>query len=168
MTSRMASQITGVLCTLLVAGTAQAERNDEFFQPLDDAPRFMLYVQKQLGTSPRKSKALSFGVSVERQTPMWSSVHAGSTRTPTVRLLDLRFAPYDDGAVYLNGLQLTGKGPYTLGYEGSYGEEGSWGSPWLWGIGGVALLLGISCATENFPCDDSYDSGDRDYRPPGS
>jgi hypothetical protein len=163
----MTSRITCVLCTLFVAGTAQAERSDESFQPLDDAPRFMLYVQKQLGTSPRKRKALSFGVSVERQTPMWSSVHVGSTRAPTVRLLDLRFAPYDHGAVYFNGLQLTGKGPYTLGYEGSYGEEGSWGSPWLWGLGGLAALLGISCATDNFPCDDSYDSDERGYRPPG-
>ncbi|MGH8186023.1 MAG: hypothetical protein ACREUC_05635, partial [Steroidobacteraceae bacterium] len=63
------------------------------------------------------------------------------------------------------GLQLTGKGPSALGYEDSYGEGGSWGNPWVLGLGGLAALLGISCATDNFPCDDSYDSDDG-YRPP--
>jgi len=162
----MNSRISCVLCTLLVAGTAHAERGNEAFQPLDDAPRFMLYVQKQIGTKPRKSKALSFGLSVERQTPLWSGAHAGSTRAPTVRLLDLRFAPYDDGTVFFNGLQLTGKGPYTLGYEGSFGEGESWSNPWVWGLGGLAALLGISCATDNFPCDDDSYGSDGDYRPP--
>jgi hypothetical protein len=53
-------------------------------------------------------------------------------------------------------MQLTGKTSYALGYEG---EGGSWRSPWFWGGAGLAVALALSCATDNFPCDDDSYNG---------
>jgi hypothetical protein len=81
----------------------------------------------------------------------------------TARVFDFRVAPFDDGAIFLNGFRLSGGTPQGLGWE-SYGPPG-WGNPWMWAliIGGAAAA---SCATENWPCEDDGYGGDDDYTPP--
>ena len=143
----------GVCATLLVANAVQA---DERFGVLDDSPRFMLYVHKELGSARHKSTGPSFGFAVDR---------ASNARA---RIFDLRVAPFDHGAIMLNGFRLTGQ-MQGLGYSGSYGEGGdSWGNPWLWAALGIGAAPGISCATDNWPCDDGSYGGDDDYQVPGT
>jgi hypothetical protein len=124
-----------VCATMLVAGAARADDADRAFASLDDSPRFMLYVHKQIGAPRHKSTGPSFGFAVDRSKSM--------------KVLDLRFAP-SDGAFFFNGLQLTGKTPEGLGWE-SYG--GPNGYLW-WGAAALGALLIVSCATDNEPCDD--------------
>ena len=148
---RVSNLCWGLCATLAVASAAQA---DEPFDRLDDSPRFMLYVHKELGTARHKSTGPSFGFAVDRASK--------------ARIFDLRVAPFDGGAVMFNGLKLTGGTPLGRGYSGSYGEDESWSwsNPWLWAGAGLAAALGISCATDNWPCDGgSYN--DDTYRVPG-
>lgn len=166
------SNLSWALCTtMLVASAAQADGADRPFGVLDDSPRFMLYIHKQVGTARHKSIGPSFGFAVDRSTSIWSYGDSSVVHAATARIFDLRVAPFDDNAIFLNGLQLTGNTARGLGYEGSYGEgsfgEGtSWNSPWLWGAVIIGGALGISCLTDNFPCDDNYQAND-DYRVPG-
>ena len=141
----------GACATLLVASGAHADGADRAFDTLDDAPRFMLYVHKQIGTPRHKSLGPSFGFAVERST----------FRTTSTKVLDLRFAPYDGGALFFNGMQLTGKTTEAMNWE-SYG--GPNGYLW-WGAAALAALIVVSCATDNTPCDD--DDGGSGYSPPG-
>lgn len=143
----------GACATILAAGTAQADGADRAFDAFDDSPRFMLYVHKELGGARHKSAAPSFGFAVDR-----SSIASS-------RVFDLRVAPFADNAIFLNGLQIAGQ-PQGFGYSGSYGEGASWDNPWLWFAAALGGALGISCLTDNWPCDDSYDD-DGDYRVPG-
>jgi hypothetical protein len=163
---KVANFCWGVCATILVAGTAQADGADRPFDALDDSPRFMLYVHKQLGSAPRQSKGPSFGFAVDRSTPLWSRGDSPAPASATARIFDLRVAPFDDSAIFLNGLQLTGSAQQGLGYEGSYGEGASWNNPWLWFAAALGAAIGISCLTDNWPCEDSYD-GDSGYRVPG-
>lgn len=151
---RVSNVCWGLCAMILASGTAQADGGSPPFGMLDDSPRFMLYVQKQIGGTRHRSTGPSFGFAVDR-----------SMATST-RIFDLRVAPFDDGAIMLNGLQVTGKGPQRLGYEGSYGEGASWNNPWLWFAAALGAAIGISCLTENWPCDDSYD-GEPRYTVPG-
>src|SRR5687767_269793 len=65
------SNFSWALCaTILVAGSAQADRADEPFGILDDSPRFMLYVHKEIGGARRKSAGPSFGFAVDRTVPL--------------------------------------------------------------------------------------------------
>ena len=58
------------------------------------------------------------------------------------------------------------RGPGGLVFGGSYGEGASWDNPWLWFAAALGAALGISCATDNWPCEGSgYD--DNGYRVPG-
>src|SRR5512138_3820620 len=79
----------GLCATVLIAGAAQAE---DPLRAFDDSPRFMLYVQKQIGAPRHESNGPSFGFAVDRAS--------------SARILDLRVAPFDHGAIMLNGLQL--------------------------------------------------------------
>jgi hypothetical protein len=158
-----------VLFTILAGGAAHAERASYSFEAFDETPRFMFYVQKQLGVPGRKSDAPSFGLSIERQVPGSLGADSSFQRSPTVRMFDLQFAPFDGGALRLNGFQLGGKASHALGYEGSYGEEESWSwsNPWLWAGAGLGAALALSCATDNWPCEGSNYSGRGGYRVPG-
>ncbi len=160
------SHFSWALCaTILAAGSAQADRADEPLGVLDDSPRFMLYVHKEIGRSRHKSTPPSFGFAVDRTIPMSLHKDQSALRPSTARIFDFRVAPFDDGAIFLNGFRLTAGPSQGLGFD-SYGGP-SWGNPWVLGaiiIGGAAA---VSCATENWPCDDdSYGGGD-EYTPPG-
>jgi hypothetical protein len=98
-------------------------------------------VQKQVGAKHHKSMGASFGFAIER--PM----------SGNAKLLDLRYAPYDGGAFFFNGLQLTGEPIEGLGFE-SYGGPNRY--LW-WGAAGFAALLIGLCATDNDPCGDNGD-----------
>lgn len=122
----------------------------------------MLYVQKQIGAHHKSGP--SFGFAVDRAVPSSLLMDQSALRAPSARIFDLRVAPSDHGAITLNGLQLTGAAPQGFGYSGSYGEGASWDNPWLWFAAALGAALGISCATDNWPCDSGYD-GDG-YRVP--
>jgi hypothetical protein len=160
------SNFSWALCaTMLVVGTAQADRADDPFGALDDSPRFMLYVHKDLGSARHKSTGPSFGFAVDRPIPLTLHRDPSALRASTARVFDLRVAPFDDGAIMFNGLRLTGRTQQGLGYSGSYEEGASWDNPWLWFGAALVGAIGISCATDNWPCDDSY-GGDDGYTPP--
>ena len=159
------SNCSWALCAaILVASSAQADRADEPFGVLDDSPRFMLYVHKEIGSARHKRSGPAFGFAVDRTVPMTLQMDQSALRPSTARIFDVRVAPFDDGAIFLNGLRLTGK-PQGLGYSGSYEEGASWDNPWLWFGAALVGAVGISCLTDNWPCDDSY-SGESDYTPP--
>jgi hypothetical protein len=63
----------------------------------------------------------------------------------------------------LNGFKLNGE-PQQLGFD-SYGGD-SWSNPWFLLALGVGAAVGISCATDNWPCDDSSYNGDQNYQVP--
>ena len=154
-----------VFATMLVAGAAQADRADQPFGVLDDAPRFMLYVHKEIGSARHKRTGPSFGFAVDRTLPMTLHTDQSALRSSTARIFDFRVAPFDEGAIFLNGFRLTGGQPQGLGFE-SYGGP-SWKNPWVLGaliIGGAAA---VSCATDNFPCDDSSGYSRDDTSTPG-
>src|SRR5688572_28903731 len=123
------SNFSWALCaTILAAGSAQADRASEPFGVLDDSPRFMLYVHKEIGRARRQSTGPSFGFAVDRTLPMSlhtdRSAFGSMTLGPsTARIFDLRVAPFDDGAIFFNGFRLTGGEPQGLGWE-SYGPPG--------------------------------------------
>ena len=127
----------------------------------------MLYVHKEIGGTRHKSTGPSFGFAVDRPIPLTLQKDQSALRASTARIFDLRVAPFDDGAILFNGLRLTGGTPQGLGYSGSYGEGASWSwsNPWVWFAVAVGGAMGISCATENWPCDDSYGGSDG-YTPP--
>ena len=161
---RVSKFSSAVFATILVAGSAQADRGDEPFGILDDSPRFMLYVHKEIGSTRHKRMGPSFGFAVDRTIPL-TLTDQSALRSSTARIFDFRVAPFDDGAIFLNGLRLTGEAQYRLGYDGeSYGEGESWTNPWVLFGFAAAGAIGISCATRNFPCDSSsgrrYSPGD--------
>jgi hypothetical protein len=162
------SKFSWALCAaILVAGSAQADRADEPFGILDDSPRFMLYVHKEIGSARHKGKSMapSFGFAVDRTIPMTLQMDQSALRASTASIFDVRVAPFDHGAIFLNGLRLTGEAPQGSGYSGSYEEGASWDNPWLWFGAALVGAIAISCLTDNWPCDDSY-GGDGDYTPP--
>lgn len=169
------SKVSWALCaTIVAAGAAQADSIDRQFGLLDDAPRFMLYVHKQIGAPRHKNFGPSFGFAIERSMPIWSAGDGSVLQASTARIFDLSIAPFADNAIFLNGLQLTGNSLRGLGYEGSYDEGGSFegsdswkGNPLLWIGVGVAGAAGISCLTKNWPCKSSSSSGEAPYRVPG-
>jgi hypothetical protein len=164
---RVSNLCWGLCTAMLVASAAQAG-SDEPFGALDDSPRFMLYVHKEVGAVHHKSAGPSFGFAVDRPIPLTLHRDQSALRASSARILDLRVAPFDGGAIMLNGLKLTGGTQQGLGYSGSYGEGESWDNPWLWF--GLALVgaVGISCATDNWPCDDGGYGGGDDYQVPGT
>ena len=140
------SNFSWALCAaILVAGSAQADRADEPFGILDDSPRFMLYVHKEIGRARHKSTGPSFGFAVDRTVPMTLQTDQSALRPSTARIFDVRVAPFDHGAIFLNGLRLTGE-TQGLGYSGSYEEGASWDNPWLWFGAALVGAIGISCA----------------------
>jgi hypothetical protein len=147
---------------MLVAGSAQADSADQPFGVLDDAPRFMLYVHKEIGSGRHKSAAPSFGFAVDRTIPQTLQRDYSALRPSTARIFDFRVAPFDGGAITFNGLRLTGGPSQGLGFE-SYGGP-SWGNPWVVFALVVGGAVGVSCATENWPCDSgggsSYSPGE--------
>ena len=164
---RVSNFYWGLCTTMLVASAAQAGP-DEPFGGLDDSPRFMLYVHKEVGTVRHKSTGPSFGFAVDRPIPLTLQRDQSALRAPSARIFDLRVAPFDHGAIMLNGFKLTGQAQQGFGYSGSYGEgeSWSWSNPWLWFGLAVGGAIGISCATDNWPCDSGGYGGD-DYRVPG-
>jgi hypothetical protein len=148
------SKYSWALCAaILVASSAQADRADEPFGVLDDSPRFMLYVHKEIGSARHKRTGPAFGFAVDRTVPMTLQMDQSALRPSTARIFDVRVAPFDHGAIFLNGLRLTGETPQGVGYSGSYGEGASWDNPWLWFAAALGAAIGISCLTDNWPCE---------------
>ena len=112
-----------------MASSAQAGRADEPFGVLDDSPRFMLYVHKEIGSTRHKSTGPSFGFAVDRPIPLTLQMDQSALRPSTARIFDFRVAPFDDGAILLNGFRLTGGASQGLGFD-SYGGP-SWSNPWV-------------------------------------
>jgi len=112
--------------------------------------RFMLYMRVPVSLSDRTFTAPRFGLSFERSVPYSASnphytLNSGPLfgLRPHVSLIDLQFNAPRAQMLRLGGASMLS----------SDGEKSVWKSPWLWvGIGVAAL--GISCATDNFPCDD--------------
>jgi len=148
------SNFSWALCaTILVAGSAQADRTDEPFGILDDSPRFMLYVHKEIGGARRKSAGPSFGFAVDRTVPLTLQMDRSALRPSTARIFDVRVAPFDGGAIMLNGLRLTGGTAQGLGFD-SFEEDPSWSwsNPWVLFAVVLGSGLAVSCATDNWPC----------------
>lgn len=144
------------LC-MFVTTVAGAQTPLHAFSSVDTAPRYMIYVQRGFGGKAQASFAPRFGFSVDRELPV---VLDRMPLRSSVRLIDLQLSSATWRDVWLNGYKIAGERENSLGYgEDSYGED-SWGNPWLWGGAGLAALLGISCVTDNWPCED-----DRDRRP---
>lgn len=154
---RISNVTRGLCATILVAGSAQADRIEQRPGALDDSPTFMLYVHKQIGAARHESLGPSFGLAIERPMPLWARTDSLSLRPASTRLLDLRFAPYDGGSLFFNGMQLTGKTLEGLGWESYGGPNGLY---W-WGAAGLAALLIGLCATDNEPCADDDDDDSR-------
>jgi hypothetical protein len=134
--------------TLLVVSAAQAEQP---FAAFDDAPRFMLYVQKQVGAGRHQSMGPSFGFAIER--PMLrDQSDSRSLQLSSAKLLDFRYAP-DNGSLFFNGLQLTGKPSMVWASRVTAAHTPRCGGC---AAGIAALLIGL-CATDNDPCGDSDD-----------
>jgi hypothetical protein len=151
------SNFSWALCaTILVASSAQADRADEPFGILDDSPRFMLYVHKEIGGTRHRSTGPSFGFAVDRTVPLRLQMDQSALRSSTARIFDVRVAPFEDGAIMFNGLRLTGGTAQGLGFD-SY-EEGTswrWNNPWVLFAVVLGGAVGVSCATDNWPCSSS-------------
>ena len=117
------------------------------FASADRSSRFMLYMRVQLSTSNRPFTIPRFGLSFDRNVPFASHAAPVSMR-PRVSLIDLQFNAPPPQMLRLGGAAMLSND----------GERSVWKSPWLWvGIG--AAVIGISCATDNFPCDDDDGGG---------
>ena len=154
------------LC-VFVTTAAVAEPPMHAFGGVDAAPRYMIYVQHAFGGKAQASFAPRFGFSLDRELPV--AFERTSMRS-SVRLIDVQLSSATWTDVWLNGYKIAGEREYSLGYDsGSYGGE-SWGNPWLWGGAGLAALLGLSCVSDNWPCED--DDGSRPsssgYQIPGT
>lgn len=127
--------------------------------------QFMLYLQKPLGEQTRSAGAARLGLRIDRVStphPANRASYVQRAAPAAVRLLDLRLSLFADRTVELNGVALNSRRT-ALGYE-SYGPQESWRNPWVWVGIGLAGALGISCATDNWPCDGN---GSSEYEPPG-
>lgn len=132
--------------------TAVAEAPMHAFSGVDTAPRYMIYVQHAFGGKAQTEFAPRFGFSVEREIPV--AFERTSMRS-SVRLIDLQWSSETWNDVWFNGYKIAGEREHSLSYEGgSYGED-SWGNPWLWSTAGLAALIGISCVSDNWPCEES-------------
>jgi hypothetical protein len=117
------------------------------FASADRSSRFMLYMRASLGTSDRTFTMPRFGLSFDRNIPFASHTTPAGMR-PHISLIDLQFNAPRSQTLKLGGAaMLSGDG-----------ERSVWKSPWLW-VGVGAAVIGISCATDNFPCDGDGSSG---------
>ena len=171
------------LCCFAVAGHALAEQSaTHALAAVDPEPRFMIYFQQFLGSAKQSRIAPRFGFSIERAAPLGlvsSTLDAGVAgfANHSVRMLDVRFSTTNLSHVWLNGYKLSGVTRYGSRFggdsggsygEGSFGED-SWNNPWVWFAIGGAAAVGLSCATDNWPCTDNYRARDRppEYQIPG-
>ena len=137
------SNFSWALCaTILVASSAQADRADEPFGVLDDSPRFMLYVHKEIGSARHRSTGPSFGFAVDRTVPLTLQMDQSALRPSTARIFDFRVAPFDDGAIFLNGLQADRRDAAGIGIQRQLRRGASWDNPWLWFAAGARGALG--------------------------
>ena len=148
------TRLSGCFLSLCAFATTAAAGEPPLraFSGIDTAPRYMIYVQHAFGGKAHTEFAPRFGFSIERELPV--SLERTAMRD-SVRLIDVQLSSTTWSDVWLNGYKIAGEREYAIGYDGgSYGED-SWGNPWLWGSAGLAALLGISCVTDNWPCEDS-------------
>ena len=136
---------------------------DEPFGGLDDSPRFMLYVHKEVGTVRHKSTGPAFGFAVDRPIPLTLQRDQSALLAPTARIFDLRVAPFDDNAIFLNGFSSPAR-QQAARLQGSYGEgesgSGAGETPGCWSHSSSGVRSASRALTDNFPCDDSYDGED--------
>jgi len=119
------------------------------FTGTDPSARFMLYMRVPLSLNDRKAAAPQFGLSFDRGIAYAANSETPMVSRPYVSIVDWQFNAPRSQALKLGGAAMLS----------SDGERSVWKSPWLWVGVGVAIL-GISCATDNFPCDDdSYGGG---------
>ena len=135
-----------------VTTTAVAQPPVHAFSAVDTAPRYMIYVQHSFGGRSQRSFSPRLGFGVERELPV--ALDRMSMRS-SVRLIDVQLSSESWREVWLNGYKIAGEREHSVGYDnGSYGGD-SWDNPWLWGGAGLAALLGLSCVTDNWPCEEN-------------
>lgn len=129
---------------------------------LDRAPRAMIYFQQPLGTVPGKASELQFGLRLESNPVALggADLYAPWRPAPSLAFADFRFNAMGDTQVWTGGALMYDS------MEGVIGTGDSWSQWWWWVMLGLAGA-GISCLTDNWPCDDSYSSSDG-YTPPST
>lgn len=122
----------------------------------DESPRFMLYFSQPLGAAPGRDSVLAFGLRLEKEVSGYASsdlLEARSLR-PAVALTDFRFTRDGNYSLRSSGLVLWESDSSD---SSGFGTADSWKSPLFWGAL-VVVGVGISCATDNWPCEPSHHS----------
>lgn len=128
---------------------------------LDRAPRAMIYFQQPLGAAPGKASEPQFGLRLESNVAAFGSADFyAPTRPISVAFADLRFNALGDHQLWTGGALMYDS------MDGVIGTADSWSAWWWWVMLGIAAG-GISCLTDNWPCDDSYGGSDG-YTPPST
>lgn len=147
-----------VAFAMLVALGCSAAAAGDVFHERDRYSAAMIYFDVKLGA---KRAEPSFGLRLQQFVPGTQSRSILGPAMHAIPILDLRWNARGQHSAALNGAVMWDS-------MESVGED-SWRSPWLWGLVGLGVV-GASCATDNWPCeddDDGYDPPSEDYVPPG-
>ena len=143
----LASLVAVILCAPTSSYAAQP------FGAPDSTPQAFLYVRLPFGArrSGSEHSTPRFGLSLSREFSAGSDTNSLFRPNRLLPFFDVQFGGRDT-PVRFNGANMA-----------SSGEDSIWKNPWLW-VGIAAGAVVISCATENFPCeDDSSGSGGGGY-----
>lgn len=128
---------------------------------LDRAPRAMIYFHQPIGAAPGKDSELQFGLRLESSPTQFGGADLFASTRPAspIALTDIRFRRSGEYQFWTHG------GLMYDSMEGVIGTGDSWSAWWWWVMLGIAAG-GVSCLTDNWPCEDSYSNGS--YTPPPS
>jgi hypothetical protein len=159
-----------LLTTAIACLSANAMAADGIFlSDSDRGSRFMLYVEQGFGPRMETPTAPEFGLRLDQRTPDWVTDDTGKVHMQRfMPLVDLRMRMGEKFSVLSNGYKLYDSSTDSSGGDSS-GNDSSLG--WLnngWVVGGllVGATLGISCATDNWPCRSEIKSSGSTYTPP--